>query len=471
MTSRKVTIVGAGLSGSLMAIFLARRGCEVDVYEARGDLRRESLVGGRSINLTISARGMDALRRVGLQKRALDELSTELRSRVVHDRACGTTYIPYGVQPHEVLHSVSRAQLTSFLLNAAESEPGIHLHFHQRCVAIDKAAATVTFVDQLTGEQRKVTADLVVGADGVQSAVRREMQRGELVDFSQHYVPWRYKELTIDPGASEVVDRQALHVWPRGDFMMFALPDRGPRLNGVCVLPTDGPNSFDQLRTPGAVRAFFGGNFPDVVRFMPHLVEEFLDRPASGFPTIRTSSWHHQGTVVLIGDACHGVIPFYGQGMNAAFEDCVVLDECLGEDWKDWASALHAYQQRRRVHTDVLADLSIANFAELRDTVLRPSLAARKRVSRFAHRLLGDRAAPLYSLVSHSTIPYADCVRIAESRDRFARLLGADLAVAAVMAHGALTRVIKARIERLSVAGLAPNSPSVPQPEPVRRAA
>lgn len=449
MSSRRVTIVGAGLSGSLMAIFLARRGCEVDVYEARGDLRREAVVGGRSINLTISTRGLEVMRRVGLRDRVIGDLCTTLHSRGIHDRAGATTYMPYGVRPHEVLHSVSRAELTGFLLDAAETEPGVRLHFNQRCVALEKATATVTFLDERTGEQQDVVADLVVGADGVQSAIRCEMQRGEFVDFSQHYVPWRYKELTIDTGAAgqEALDRHSLHVWPRGDFMMFALPNRSSRLNGVCVLPTHGSNSVEELKTPEEVRAFFEANFPDVVPLMPRLVEEFLERPASGFSTIRTSCWHHKGTVVLIGDACHGVIPFYGQGMNAAFEDCVVLDECLAEHWRDWPSALKEYQCRRRVHTDVLADLSIANFAELRDTALRPSLAARKQVSRIAHRVLGDRAAPLYSLVSHSTTPYADCVRIASGRDHLARLLGVDLAVAAIVGHGAVKRAITMHIE------------------------
>src|SRR5215470_2946860 len=431
MSARKVTIVGAGPSGLLMAVFLARRGCSVDVYEANADLRYESARSGRSINLTIAARGLDALRRLGLVEPVLDELCTVLHSRVVHDRTGTPKQVPYGVRPHEVLHAVSRVELTKFLLDAAETEPGVRLHFQHRCVELDKATATVILADQRTSQEVTVSADLVIGADGVHSTIRREMQRGEFVDFSQQYVPWRYRELTIPAGEGAALAQNALHVWPRGHFMMFALPNQDRSFNAVCVLPLDGPTGFSGLTTAEQVITFFETHFPDAVALMPQLVEEFFERPASGFSTIRTSSWHHQDTVVLIGDACHAVIPFYGQGMNAAFEDCVVLDQCLARHWRRWGRGLQEYEQRRRVNTDALAELSIANFTELRDTVLRPSLAARKTVSRLAHRVFGDRAAPLYSLVSHSTVPYADCIRLARARDRVSRLLGADLAVAA----------------------------------------
>jgi len=435
-----------------MAIFLARRGCEVEVYEARPDLRYTTVGGHRSINLTIATRGLDALRRVGLDGQVLDKLCTVLHSRVVHDRNGRLRNIPYGVRSHEVLHAVSRTELLKFLLDVAATEPGVRLHFQHRCVELDKASATTLFLDQRTGERRTVSADLVIGADGVYSVIRGRMQRREPVDFSQHFVPWRYKEFTIRPVDGEIsLDTHALHVWPRGDFMMFALPNRDLSFNGVCVLPAHGPNSFDELTEPDEVRAFFEAHFADAVPYMPRLIAEFFDRPANGFPTIRTSSWHHGATVVLIGDACHGVVPFYGQGMNAAFEDCVVLDECLAEHWRDWGAALRQYEHRRRVHTDVLADLSIANFTELRAGVMRPSIAARKQVLRIVHRVFGDRAAPLYSLVSHSTTPYADCVRVARGRERIGRLLGADVLVAAIVAQATVRQAIRTRVAASTV--------------------
>jgi kynurenine 3-monooxygenase len=472
MSARKVTIVGGGPGGLLMAVFLARRGCAVNVYEASPDLRREAVAGGRSINLTLATRGIDALDRVGLAGTVLDKLCTVLHSRVVHDRTGAWHEVPYGVRSHEVLNAVSRTELTKFLLDAAAGEPGVRLHFRHRCVGLDKTTATVRLADQVNGREIEVPADLVIGADGVYSAVRREMHRGELVDFSQNFVPWRYKELTIDAdqGGRYGLDMNALHIWPRGDFMMFALPNRDKSFNAICVLPVHGPTGFDSLRSPAKVRLFFDTNFPGVVRLMPHLVEEFLDRPPSGFPTIRTSSWHYQDKVVLIGDACHAVVPFYGQGMNAAFEDCVVLDQYLAQHWRNWGPALREYEHARRVHTDALADLSLANFTELRDTSGRPALAARKKVSRLTYRLLGERAAPLYSLVSHSTIPYADCVRVARVRERVSRLFGADLAVAAFVAHG----LVRSRVKPAAALPAyyeEPDEHPAEQPTPIRRPA
>jgi kynurenine 3-monooxygenase len=446
--SHNITIVGAGLSGPLLAVFLARRGCVVDIYDGQGDPRRQQVAGGRSINLTIAARGLDALRRVGLKDEVQATLCRRLRHRVVHDRTGKVTHVPYGVGADEVLYSVSRTELTKFLLDVADGEPGVTLHFNHKCEEVDKATTTATFVDPRDRRRSKIQSDVIVGADGVHSVVRRHMHRGEFVDFDQHFVPWRYKELTIDvddhAGAGGMV-ADGLHVWPRGDFMMFALPNCDRGFNGGLILPAEGANSFEELGSGRDVREFFETNFPDVVPHMPSLEEEFLTRPAGGFPTIKTSSWHHRDNVVLIGDACHGVIPFYGQGMNAAFEDCVVLDQCLAEHWRSWESAFKAYEQRRRVNTDVLADLSIANFSELRDTVARPSMTARKRVFQVAHRVLGARAAPLYTLVSHTTTPYAECVEIAARRERFARLMGLDVAVAALVATGSLRRAIGRR--------------------------
>jgi kynurenine 3-monooxygenase len=448
---RKATIVGGGLSGALFAIYLARRGCEVDVYDARGDIRHEPPDPIRSVNLTIAARGLDGLRRVGLDQQAIDKLCTVLRYRVIHDSDGPVRRMSYGVQDHEVLYSVSRTHLTQFLLDVAAAEPGVRLHFHHRLVDLDKTTATATFFDG-TGAIKVVRADVVVGADGAGSAVRRHMQSGLCADFSREYVPYRYKPLSIDAGNGDDagLDPHGLHLWPRGDFMLFALPNQDYTLNGVCVLPAHGPNSFDSLRTPEAVESFFGEHFADAMPYMPRLVDEFLGRPASGFSTIRTSTWHYRDKVVLIGDACHGVIPFYGQGMNAAFEDCVVLDQCLAAHWRDWQKAFAEYERRRRVNTDTLAELSLANFTELRDSVRRPSLAARSKMSLAAYRALGDRAAPLYSLVSHSTTPYSECVRIARHRQRVARMLGADLAVACLVGAESVKRRLKPGRDRRS---------------------
>jgi kynurenine 3-monooxygenase len=433
MRQPTVIVVGGGLAGPLMALFLARRGYAVDLFERRGDLRRETATAGRSINLTLAERGLAALRELGLERDVVDRLGIRLRGRAVHDRAGGVDLIPYGTGEHEVLYAVSRVGLTRYLLDAAERQPGVRLHFHRQCVEVNVDAAAVTVADLRSGVRQQHRADFVVGADGVYSEVRRHLLRGRFADFEQYYVPWRYKELTVAAGSH--FDQHALHVWPRGDRMMFAIPNPDGSFNGVCVLPAEGQESFATVRTPGQVRALFERDFADVLAHLPALASEF-GRPESAFPTVKTSAWRYRDTVVLLGDACHAVIPFYGQGMNAAFEDCLLLDRHLAAH-TDRAEAFAAYERSRRPDTDALAELCERNFTELRDTVRRPAVAARKRVSLTLNRALGERATPLYTMVSHSTIPYTECVRRARRTDRYARLLGVDLAVGALVLAGA----------------------------------
>jgi kynurenine 3-monooxygenase len=422
----KAIIVGAGLSGPMLALFLARRGFDVHVYEARDDPRGDSAFEGKSISLTISRRGLDALHRVGLDAAVRSGLCIPLRGRAVHVEGRPVQYIGYGIHSQELLWAVSRVDLTKFLCRAAADEPRVSLHFNQRCVSLDKETGEVTFRDTATGDVHTVAADLVVGADGVHSAVRRFIQHGEFADFSEHYVPWRYKELTIrgDSAALSGMNKHFLHVWPRGQFMMFALPNRNGTFNGVCVLPERGPDSMQQLDSPDAVRDFFRRHFSDVVPRMPDLTEEYFKRPASAFATVRTSLWHHRDKVVLVGDACHTVVPFYGQGMNAAFEDCVVLDTALARNWHNWEAALRTYRDARKRNTDVLADLSIANFDELRDASRLPHFVARKQFYLAMNRTLGENFRPLHALVSHTTVPYAECVEQAQRAERLAKAMG-----------------------------------------------
>jgi kynurenine 3-monooxygenase len=447
----KATIVGAGLSGPMLALFLARRGFDVDVYEARNDPRQASMFEGKSVSLTISGRGMDALHRVGLDADVRTKLCVPLRGRAVHVEGRPVQFVGYGVHNHELLWAVSRADLTKYLCQVAEDEPRVKLHFNQRCVALDKDTAEVTFRDTSTGDQHVVAADLVIGADGAHSTVRRFLQHSEFADFSEHYIPWRYKELTIHSRLNGLpgLDGHFLHVWPRGKFMMFALPNRNGAVNGVCVLPEQGPDSMEQLDSPEAVRDFYSRHFSDVVRYMPDLTDEFAKRPAAAFATVRTSLWHYQDKVVLVGDACHTVVPFYGQGMNAAFEDCVILDHALARNWHDRAVALRSYRDSRKRNTDVLADLSITNFDELRDASRLSHFVARKQFYLAMNRALGENFRPLHALVSHTTLPYADCVEQAQRAERFAKALGVGAWVRAwAAANGAATRLNASRLRK-----------------------
>ncbi|MEU6626120.1 NAD(P)/FAD-dependent oxidoreductase [Streptomyces litmocidini] len=426
---KAITIVGGGPVGLFLAMLLARRGHRVELFEARPDPRHEEAQRGKSINLTLSERGQAALRVLGLEAQVLDELCTPLHRRDVHTTS-HTSRLRYG----RPLQAVSRTALTRYLVDAASQEPNVRLHFGHRCTKLDPAVATITVVDQQTGQRRQVQSDLVVGADGASSIVRRHMHQGQLADFSIGYLPWRYKELTVTSEAAEsgVLGRNAFHAWPGGKFLMFAIPNRDGSFNAVIVLPASGEDSFESLTTPAAVTDFFHRHLNDVVPYMPNLTEQFLRGSPSGFPTVKTSSWRFADKVVIIGDAAAAVVPFYGQGANAGLEGSLVLDECLAAHPEDWDMALAAYQERRKPHRDVLADLSHKNFDMLREGTRRPHVVARREVNEFLHRLLGDRAMSLSYAVQHTTIPYEHCKYRTERFQRLARLAGLDLVVGLV---------------------------------------
>lgn len=430
----RVTIVGAGLSGSLMAIYLARRGYRVDLYELRGDMRREPVESGKSIKLTLAERGLSALRELGLEEEVKTRCCIPLNGRVVHSGSGPVAFIPYGKDEHEVIYSFSRTDLNSLLLDHAESHPNVRIHFHQRCTGIEKKAATALFQDVRSREETRVTADFLIGADGAFSSVRQQMQRRERADYRQEFLPWGYKEFSIVAGAdgTHLMEKHALHIWPHGDHMLFALPNLDGSFNAVCVLPFQGEHSFEVIQSDENLLGLFREHFGDALPLMPNLLSEFSSRNVSEFLTLKTSHWHHEDKVVLIGDACHTVVPFYGQGMNSAFEDCSVLNVCLAKHPDDRKRAFSEYQALRKPNTDVLADLSVSNFHELRDTVRRPVVEARKRTSIFLNRLFARHSIPLYTMISHSTVPYAECVAISRRQERIARFLGLDLVVGAV---------------------------------------
>jgi kynurenine 3-monooxygenase len=463
----RVTIVGAGLGGSLLSIFLARRGWEVDLYELRGDMRREPVEAGRSIKLTLAERGLSALAELGLAEHVQRNICVPLRGRAIHSGTGTITYQPYGKNDEEVIHSFSRNDLNGFLLDVAEQEPNLRIHFYQRCVEIEKENAAAVFKDTRTGVETRVQGDILIGSDGAFSTVRRQMMVRERVDFSQQFLPWGYKELTIKATAEglQPMDHNALHVWPCGDHMLFALPNLDGSLCGVCTLPFTGRHSFESLQDPNEVETMFRTHFADVVPFMPNALEEFRTRPISEFITIRTSRWHHKGKVLLVGDSAHSVVPFYGQGMNAAFEDCSTLNRLIDlRGTGDWQALFAEFQALRKPNTDVLADLSIDNFFELQDTVRRPIVTARKSTSVFLNKLFRQHSVPLYTMISHSTMPYAEAVEKHRRQERIARWLGLDLVVGVVSLNVRLrTALAQRRAARLSKAAAAEGHEAVVQ--------
>lgn len=432
LVGQSFTVVGGGLTGPLLAIALARLGARVEVFDRRDDPRTGPVESGRSINLALAEKGLAVLRGLGLEQEALADCCVPMRGRMVHRAGTRPDFVPYG--RGRALHAVSRLRLNRFLLDRAEAEPGVRLRFGQRCVGVDPATATTTFRDTRTGRFTVCYADAVVGADGTGSVVRDRLVRGRPVDYQQRAAGHRYLELRLPAGpAGEYrLEPGALHVWPRGEHMMFALPNPDGSFNLVLVLPASGPASFGTLTAPGEAEEFLASWYPDVASLLPTAGQRMRAVRSSPLVAVSTSAWLVADRVVLVGDACHTVLPFYGQGLNAGFEDCAVLVAALAETGGDRAGAFSRYAAARRPHTDVLAELSERNFEELRDLVGRPWTLAERRVQTWLEQVLGERAAGLYTLVVHTRLPYADCVATARRRRRTARWCGLDAVVAVV---------------------------------------
>jgi kynurenine 3-monooxygenase len=408
------TIVGAGLAGALMACYLGKAGYRVDLYEKRLDPRGTSLQGGRSINLAISVRGLHALHQVGLAEEVL-RTAIPMRGRMMHAPSGKLTFQPYGKDASESINSISRAGLNLTLVNAAARYKSVRLFFDQKCTGIDVDTATLELTHETTHAVTHVPAACVIGSDGAYSAVRAAMQKQDCFNYRQDYLSHGYKELTMPAGPEGRfrMDKHALHIWPRHAFMMIALPNFDGSFTCTLFLPFEGSVSFAALRTEAAIERFFREQFPDALELMPGLVEDFLKHPTGSMVTVRCSPWHVDGRVVLLGDACHAVVPFLGQGMNAAFEDCAVLHECLRSAGPrvNLAAVFQEYESLRKVHTDTLADLCIDNFLEMRDRVSSRSFLLQKKAGIFLHALFPRWYLPLYTLITFTRTPYADAVR------------------------------------------------------------
>jgi kynurenine 3-monooxygenase len=435
-TPREICVIGGGLGGTLMSIYLARRGFDVTILERRPDIRNGVVDHGRSINMTIAERGLAALEWAGLREKVM-AITMPLKGRLVHGDHGYAHYQPYGRTPEQVHYSIKRSGLNMLLLDEAEALPNIRLRFQKRYVRGGRDGGLFLVQDERTGETEYQRADVLVGADGSHSALRREMQRGLPAEHRVEYVPEGYKELTIPagPGPSFVLDPKVLHVWPRGGAVLIGIPNLDCSFTCTFTMPLEAEVSFRSLASRAQVDAFFQRHFPEVLALAPDMVDEFVSRPPSRYLTMTTAPWCHGGRIVLLGDACHCVLPFYGQGMNAAFEDARMLDECLATYQGQWERAFSSYQARRKPHTDVLARLSKDNYIELKERVRSPLFVARRRLDLLLDRLWPGVFATLYSLVTHTTTPYADAVARCERRQRWMRRSGLE-ALLTVLAAG-----------------------------------
>lgn len=421
----RLAVAGAGLAGPLLAVYLARRGHDVTLFERRRDPRLHP-EGGRSINLALSVRGIAALQGVGLADAALAE-ALPMRGRALHDRNGNTVFQSYSSDGTKAINSISRSGLNRLLLEAAAEESRVELQFEHRLADVDVEGAEVTIASPHGSTTRAF--DVVIGADGAYSAIRDRMVRREGVDYEQSYLPWGFKELTIAPVAGDfALDPDALHIWPRGTSMMIALPNRDRSFTCTLFWPHDGPDGFRGLDTPAAIHERFRRDYPDAEPLLQELADEFKRNPVGSLVTVKMWPWA-LGRVALLGDAAHAIVPFYGQGMNCAFEDVAELDRCLAETGDDWDLALDHWSRRRKPNADAIADLALENFVEMRDKVASPVFRAGKRMEHAVERMLPGRYTSLYEIISFSTVPYSEARGIV-ARQR--RLLAGSLAATAV---------------------------------------
>jgi kynurenine 3-monooxygenase len=411
---QRLHIVGAGLAGALLAVLLARRGLGVTLYDRRPDPRSGVVERGRSINLALAARGIAGLEAAGVLDR-VTPLLVPMRGRAVHEPGEATALLPYGQRPEEVIWSVSRAALNRVLVEAAASLPGVELRFGTACTGVDAEAGRLALRDEAGGRDVAVHAAAVIAADGAGSAVRRALQAAGLVEVVEDLLDHDYKELPMPAAHAAGLDPRALHIWPRGGFMLIALPNPDGSFTATLFLPRHGAAGFDALRDARAVRAFFEREFPGALPHLPQLEPAFAANPQGLLGTVRTTPWHAHGRVLLLGDAAHAIVPFHGQGMNCAFEDCVVLDALVGAGGAggpDWPAVFGEFERRRRADTEAIAQMALENYAEMRDAVRDESFLRRKALGLALERRHPQRFIPRYSMVMfHARIPYAEALR------------------------------------------------------------
>ena len=423
-TQSNATIVGAGLVGSLLALYLAKKGNKVTIFERRPDMRKADIGGGRSINLALSDRGWKALEVIGIGD-DIRKVGIPMYKRVMHDVKGNLTSQPYGKEGQGI-YSVSRGGLNMKLMDLAEANPNIELHFNQQLANLDLKTNTLEFHNPQTNEDTKVQSERIFGADGAFSAVRGVLQKTERFDYSQQYQDYGYKELTIAPGENGTwqLEKNALHIWPRGQYMMIALPNLDGSFTCTMFFPYEGEHSFSALKTEADVTKFFSEVFPDALPLMPELLQDYFGNPTGTLVTVKCFPWTYQDKVALIGDAAHAVVPFYGQGMNAGFEDCTVLNQLMEAHNDDWETIFKEFERSRKPNADAIADLAVENFIEMRDKVADPRFLLQKKIESKINAMYPEQWIPLYTMVTFSPdIPYAKALKNGQKQEKIMKKL------------------------------------------------
>lgn len=399
---KNITIIGAGLVGSLLSIFFAKRGYKVVLYERRNDMRKENLAAGRSINLALSDRGLLALEKIGLVEE-IKQICIPMHGRFIHNPDNSTAYQAYG-KDGQFINSISRATLNMKLMDLAEAN-GVEIHFNHKCLNINWQTNQVQFESTVNSSQLTVNFTLLFGSDGAFSAARLQHQlQHSKFNYHQYYINCGYKELTIPPNANGdfALEVNALHIWPRKEYMLIALPNLDKTFTCTLFFPLEGDLSFNHLNTTEKVEAFFSENFSNIPSLAPNYLQEFFNNPTSSLVTVKCFPWIREDKFALIGDAAHAIVPFFGQGMNCGFEDCRILDELIETHQEDWETILKEYQNLRKPDADAIADLAVNNFTEMSAKTADPNFLLQKKIEAYLHQKYPTQWIPAYSQVTFS---------------------------------------------------------------------
>lgn len=409
---KEITIIGAGLVGSLLSIYLAKKGYAVKIYERRSDMRKEKMAAGRSINLALSDRGIKALEEVGIMKE-IKQIAIPMHGRCIHQTDGTIAHQPYGKEG-QYINSVSRAELNKKLMDLAEQHH-VQIFFNEKCETINWKKEEIIFENATTHQFSTVHFELLFGSDGAYSAARLTHQlQHDRFQYQQHYIDFGYKELHIPPGVdgSFAIKKNALHIWPRGNYMLIALPNMDGSFTGTLFFPFEGEPSFASLNTKEKVQSFFKETFADAADLMPGLEEDFFNNPTSSLITVKCFPWIRKDQFALIGDAAHAIVPFFGQGMNCGFEDCSILNTLINKYNEDWKAILEEYQVLRKPDADAIAELALNNFVEMRDKVGDQHFLLQKKIEAAFSKKFPDKWTPAYSQVTFSPhIRYSEALR------------------------------------------------------------
>lgn len=423
MKNQTILIIGAGLCGSLLALRMAQRGYQVQIIEKRPDLRTVDLGAGRSINLAFSDRGMKGMKLVGLEGK-VKELCIPMYGRMIHDMESNTFLSRYSGREDEYINSISRTGLNALLLDEAEQMENITLIFNHSCIEVDLEKGIGTFHDDLNDRELLLKGDIVIGADGAGSVLRKSMflHKKFLFSFSQNFLTHGYKELTFPPAkdGGYLTEKGALHIWPRGENMVIALPNLDGSFTVTLFLNwNEGEYNFENLNTPDRVNEYFEKFYPDALKLMPNLASEFFENPTGALGTVKCSPWSSYGKTLLMGDAAHAIVPFYGQGMNASFEDVVVFDEILDQYEGDWIKVFSAYEKERKKDTDAIADLALDNFHEMKAHTASALFQEKRKLETAFEKEFPFEYYSKYSLVTfNENIPYSEAMRRGRAQDK-----------------------------------------------------